>query len=572
MKKTGCSGQQNKRKLLIPIVLLLGVLSIGAVIWFGGRKTAPEPAEDGEAALSFSHGSGVYGEDSLRVTISAPKGYTVAFTTDGTFPTAENDSGRSVAEVELEKGMARYLAVHAELQLYPEFDPAPILDDPTLPNGTMLCAALVDGEGNVSGTEANVYFLGMDLETLFPGFLVVSIVTDPVHLLDYDTGILAAGAVHDEWVQTAEAEEIIANGYSWLVETNSTQHGREWERPCIVQIYDGADTPAVEQSAGIRVQGNLSRRLSQKSFNLYFRSDYGEKRLHYELFPGIRESKSFTLRSGGNTADALKFKNDMLQSLVSDRAVGMAQGRPAVLFLNGEYWGPYMLTEKISELTFQDHYGVDKDQVIVIKDGEVEVGEDEDLQLYRELLAFADQDLSDPAVYDRFCSVMDVRSFADFCAIRIYIGDDDCGSTGWGDAKNIVLWRTRDRSFNEGRWQFFLYDLEKTTGLYATEVSAYYTDHIQMFLERIPLFAAAMQNAEFRELFLNALKEIGTENYSYERVQETAQAYDEVWRPMMDVYYRRFDDGSWKYDFTMGLMLEFFQKRYDYILSFIDEL
>ena len=392
---TGCNKQQNKGKLFLLIILLFGLLAVGAAVCFGGRENAPKPDEDAEPVLSFSHGSGVYAEDSLCVTISAPKGYTVAFTTDGTFPTAEKDSGSSAVEVELEKGMARYLAQHADVQLYQELSPTQICDDPTLPNGTMLCAAWVDAEGNVGGTEANVYFLGMDLEALFPGFLVVSVVTDPVHLLDYDTGILAAGAVHDEWLQTEEAEEVIANQYGWLVETNSTQHGREWERPCLIQIYDGADTPAVEQAAGIRVQGNLSRRLSQKSFNLYFRSDYGEKRLHYELFPGIGEVKSFTLRSGGNTADSMKYKNDMLQSLVSDRAVGMAQGRPAVLFLNGEYWGPYMLTEKISEVMFQDHYGVDKDQVIVFKDGELEVGEDGDLPLYQDLMAFAGQDLSD---------------------------------------------------------------------------------------------------------------------------------------------------------------------------------
>ena len=268
----------------------------------------------------------------------------------------------------------------------------------------------------------------------------------------------------------------------------------------------------------------------------------------------------------------MKYKNDMLQSLVSDRAVGMAQGRPAVLFLNGEYWGPYMLTEKISEVMFQDHYGVDKDQVIVFKDGELEVGEDGDLPLYQDLMAFAGQDLSDPGTYDRFCSVMDVRSFADFCAIRVYIGDDDCGNTGWGIDKNMVLWRTRDRSFNEGRWQFFLYDLEKSTGLYSTEVSAYYTNHLQISLERIPLFAAAIKNPEFRELFLSALKEIGAENFSVERVRETIQAYDEVWRPAMDDYYRRFLDETWKYDNTIDVTLEFFEKRYDYILSFIDEL
>ena len=574
MKKTGCSGQQNKRKLLIPIVLLLGVLSIGAVIWFGGRKTAPEPAEDGEAVLSFSHESGVYAEDSLFVTITAPKGYTVAFTTDGTFPTAENDSGRSVVKVKLKKGMARYLAQHGDLQLMEDFDLEPILDDPQLPNGVMLCAALVDSTGNLGETEMKAFFLGMDLETLFPGALVVSVMTDPENLLDYHRGILATGAVYDEWRETEEAEAAIQAGKYWVAQTNSTQHGREWERPCIVQIYDGADTPAVEQAAGIRIQGGMSRSCSQKSLNVYFRNDYGENRMHFTFFPGIEAVKSFTLRNGGNGAqfNRMKYRDAMLQDLVSDRDVGIAQNRPAILFLNGEYWGVYMLSEKISDQMISDRYGVDRDQIVVIKDGEVEVGEDEDLQLYQELLAFADQDLSDPETYRRFCEIMDIRSLAEFCAIRVYLGDADWGNTESELEKNMVLWRTKDQSFNYGRWQFILYDLEQSAGLYGVESTAYDTNHLRLAMERVPLFAAAMHNSEFCEMFLNALREIGTGSYSRDRVEEAIQDYDKVWRPLLENQFRRFGYPDEYYNETIADTLNFFDQRNDYILSFIGEL
>ena len=249
----------------------------------------PNPIENVLPGLQFSHDSGVYLEETLTVKLTAPEGYTIAVRTDGTLPTAEDDSGNCVVEVELSKNTARYLAEHRKLQIMKDFTESKLRDDADLPSGVMLCAALVDSEGTIGEPEIKVYYLGLDFDELFPGFLILSVATDPANLLDYDKGILATGAVYDTWKETEEGREIVANQEWWFSESNSTQHGRDWERPCIVQIYDGEKTPAVEQNAGIRTQGHLARRANQKSFNFYFRADYGENRLNYELFPGISE-------------------------------------------------------------------------------------------------------------------------------------------------------------------------------------------------------------------------------------------------------------------------------------------
>ena len=65
--------------------------------------------------------------------------------------------------------------------------------------------------------------------------------------------------------------------------------------------------------------------------------------------------------------------------LVPDRNFTIAASRKAVLFLNGEYWGPYLLSEKLTDQMLHDHYGVEKDQVILVKDGELEEGTDDDI-------------------------------------------------------------------------------------------------------------------------------------------------------------------------------------------------
>ena len=50
---TGCNKQQNKGKLFLLIILLFGLLAVGAAVCFGGRENAPKPDEDAEPVLSF---------------------------------------------------------------------------------------------------------------------------------------------------------------------------------------------------------------------------------------------------------------------------------------------------------------------------------------------------------------------------------------------------------------------------------------------------------------------------------------------------------------------------------------
>ena len=537
----------------------------------GGAFPLPAgPAGGGIPFVSFSHASGIYPEQSLTVTLRAPSGYTIAYTTDGTVPSSEDNSGKSELEVTLKTGSPGYLAAHRALMRYPDFNRPEVHEDLRLPAGVVLTAAPVGPDGNMAEPVSKVYYPGVNFAERFPGCLVLSVVTDPANLLDYETGILASGRYYDEWLQTDEAKEHVRLGDWWALESNSTQRGREWERPVQLQLYDAGSTPAVDCAAGIRVRGGASRRMNQKSFNFYFRGTYGTGSLEYELFPGFSSYKSFSLRAGGNNTNSVKYKDALLQELVKDREFTVFSVRPAVLFLNGEYWGPYYLTQKISGQTFRDIYGVDKDQVVVIKLSdaaglEVEEGEDADVALYYDLEAFADRDLSDPDTYREFCSVMDISSMVDYFATRIYIGDKD-----WNSHNNYFLWRTRDSSYNGGRWQYILYDTEFSSGQYGMTSTAATTNHFRTALKEFPLFAAAMRNREFFGLFLAAIREIGAECYTPERVQQALDRYQAVWKPLMPDFYRRFENSSTEEKLEAQRMLQFFESRYDIIIPIVE--
>ena len=57
-----------------------------------------------------------------------------------------------------------------------------------------------------------------------------------------------------------------------------------------------------------------------------------------------------------------------------------------------------------------------------------------------------------------------------------------------------------------------------------------------------------MRNREFYALFLDSIREIGSQNFSSEHVNAVMQDYLEIWTPLMSDYYKRFGDSLffWK--------------------------
>ena len=515
--------------------------------------------------IAFSHGTGLYAERSLKVHMKAPEGYTIAFTTNGTTPTGKDDGGKSELEVTLDRNMSGYLADHRDLILCSEFKRSVLCQDDSLPAGIVLNTALVDSKGTVSDrVKTEVYFLEADFAKRFPGCLVVSLIADPRDLLDYKTGIYASGAVYDAWKKSEAGKTFIAEKKWWCAKTNSTQRGKIWERPCQIQFFSsGSAKPDMVLNAGIRIRGGSSRRKDQKSLTVYFRKEYGCALLPFALFDKPDEYKTFALRNGDT--DYLKFRDTFLQDLARGGHYTVLDSRPAVLFLNGEYWGPYSLNEIISGKMMETRFGVDKKNVVVIKELKVKVGKKGDRNLYKELQAFADKDLTDPAIYRKFCDTVDVRSMADYFALRIYIGDAD-----WTPAHNHILWRTRDASYNGGRWQFIVHDTDESSGCNGSESSAPETDHFRLAVKNFPVFRAALRNNEFYMLFLEAIKRIGSENYEFSRVRAKMDEYDKIWAPLMPDFYKRFGDTSRGRKNSMESTLDFFRKRYDIIIPMVE--
>ena len=186
-------------------------------------------------------------------------------------------------------------------------------------------AVFDENDSCVSSIVTNSYFIG-ELGCDTHGLPAVSLCADSLDLFDYYTGILIPGFYY--------------NPNNPYLTGNYFMKGREWERIINFEFYE-TDNEGLNQTVGLRTHGNQMRWKSQKGMKIYAREEYGKKRLRYKFFETI-PNKSFKhlllrpfmsswLGAGcndyvcGRLAETLDF-----ESLAS---------RPAVLFLNGEYWG-----------------------------------------------------------------------------------------------------------------------------------------------------------------------------------------------------------------------------------------
>ena len=479
------------------------------------------------------------------IVLSNEAGYPIVYTTDASDPHA--DSALYTGPLTLAP-REPYLSTRAVAQKTTAHFTG--INTNGFPQAVVLKAAAVLPDGTVGPVTARTFFPGLDLSALFPGTAVFSLIVDPSDLLDYETGIMCMGRLYDEWMQTDAYETVRESGNYWESVGNYTQKGKAWERPAFLELFEeGSDRASVSEACGVRLHGALSRIFVQKGFNIYFRDTYGETLLQHALIPGavseadgsaILGFRTFALDNGGNDCEYNKYRDMFLHEFAADAGLDVSRmaGRHAVLFLNGEYWGVYVVQERYSKRYFADHYGIDGDNVVLFKEAELDEGIEEDHALYDEYRSFAERDLTDPEVWDAFLRTVDIGSMADYYAYEIYIGNAD-----WSEIKNVSMWRTREpghtNEWDDGLWRFNLQDLEFSAGLYGNREAGALTDHFRLAVENHPVFAAALRSTDFRAMLVEGLRKL-EEVFSLDAVMAKLARYKSVFDPILPMSARRF--------------------------------
>lgn len=230
----------------------------------------------------------------------------------------------------------------------------------------------------------------------------------------------------------------------------------DWEKPGHIEMFETDGSKGFELDAGIKMYGGWTRNLAQKSFAIMSRNRYSSERITHRIFKEkpIDEFKTIILRNSGNDWNNTMFRDAMMTRLTSPLGFDYQAYRPAVLYLNGEYWGIQNIREKINEHFIYDNHGIDPDSVDMLENNvDIPINlVNGDPDEYYELLDFLEvNDISIEENYNQVRQQMDVDNYIKYQLSQIYFDNTD-----W-PGNNVKFWQKRGPS---GKWRWILYDTD----------------------------------------------------------------------------------------------------------------
>ncbi|MCB9207467.1 MAG: CotH kinase family protein [Ignavibacteriales bacterium] len=379
---------------------------------------------------------------------------------------------------------------------------------------------------------------------------VVSISTDPENLWNYNTGIYVLGP-------NAEKDFPYFDANFW----------QDWVKPATFQFFDLNKDEKINIPVNIKIYGAWSRGNSQKSLSV---EANGNKSLKYKFFPNLdlSEFKSIVLRNSGNDWTSTMLRDGFIQTLAADLNIDRLAFQPAILYLNGEYWGIQNIREKINLNYLEANHNVDKDKINLLElDGNIIDGSNEG---YWELIDFLNShNLSLNENYDVVKSLIDISSFIDYNIMEIYISNTD-----W-PGNNNKFWRSNTEN---GKWRWILFDTDFGFGF--IDNNNYLHNTLQFALESSGpewpnppwstfILRKLLENEKFKNDFVIRFADLSNTLLKPENVKQmldviTDEIQDEILNHIERWHAFSFED--WEYN--ISVMKYFADLRISYLRSF----
>lgn len=437
--------------------------------------------------------------------------------------------------------------------------------DYKIDKATILRAVVYDELGNKGEETTASYFIGYSGKKGYEGMNVLSIVTDPKNLFDHEDGIYVTGKAYDEYKKNYREAGIWiwSEEFFGFWEANYRNGGKQWERKAQCQFFNKNGELELSQTCGIRIHGGISRGYNPKSLNIYARKEYdGNNIFQADLFGNGYYPSAVTLFQGGNNYRS-KAKDYLSAEQIKSLNVASMNYVPYVMFLDGEYWGVYWLNEKYDKDYLEHYYKVSSDNVIIVKDGALEEGEEEDEKYYKEMVRFcSESDLTVEENFDKVCDLIDIDSYVDYNAFMIYIG-----RSGDWPVLNYELWRVKKEEsgeYGDGKWRWMIFDLNSP---------AFHTtlDTVEYVMNNDKMFKNMMTNESFRKMLIQRIEEV-TELFEADKMKKNINEYKEFMAENMSVNDKRFfgDESTAVFEAELDSLIYFYQNRKEYLLSVLD--
>lgn len=318
---------------------------------------------------------------------------------------------------------------------------------------------------------------------------IISIVVNHDDFFDWHTGIYVEGpnASHD-------APRYGAN------------YWEDWEKPAHIAIIEPDGTLSLSMDLGVKIAGNWSRMNPQKSLKFYSRARYGYREIQYQMFKDkpIYEFQSFQLRNAGNDFLNSHMRDGLTSALVRNTGIARSAYQPAIVYINGEYYGVQNFREKINKHYYLSNFGIPHNELNYFATSPWDTREGSG-ESYNQLLDFvSNNDISVQANYEIVAQQLDIDYFITYYIIQMFVVNED-----W-PGNNILFWKG---SALDDTWRMVLYDTDFGFGTW--DDSKVYRNMLDFVLSNDPnifwpnppwstlMFRKLYENLEFKHKLMN---------------------------------------------------------------------
>ncbi|GAB4313941.1 MAG: hypothetical protein Kow00127_05110 [Bacteroidales bacterium] len=232
---------------------------------------------------------------------------------------------------------------------------------------------------------------------------------------------------------------------------------QDWPKPAQVELFD--TTGEISYSAGteVLIHGGYSRAYDMKSLRLLLGDKNLQPALQGKIYPtkDAGEYRRLILRNSGQDFCVTHLRDGLMSLIVSRGTdIDYQAWQPAVVWLNGRYWGIHNFREKIDRYYTLENFGVPEDSVEILRDNikVVEGDYTHYLKMIELIRSFGSMDSSD---YDTLSKLLDISNYTDYFIAEIWVSNMD-----W-PLHNTKYWRRKP----DGRWRYILTDTDFGLGL-----------------------------------------------------------------------------------------------------------
>ncbi len=266
------------------------------------------------------------------------------------------------------------------------------------------------------------------------------------------------------------------------------------------------------------------------------------------------------LRNSGQDYNETHFRDALMHKIVQQKTdIHIQDYKPAVVILNGVYWGIHNIREKIDRFYVSENFGIHVDSTEVIRENHMVI--EGDFYHYVKMIDYViNVPVVDSLVYDSISKLLNISNYTDYFIAEMYYVNSD----GW-PMHNTKYWRAAN---DTARWNYIMTDTDFGLGLYSyphkNEINRVLYGNIP-WAQNHRAFRRLMENEVYKRYFINRSADMYNTMLLPQNIINKVYQIKNTIAPEMDRHMTRWGSSYSTWEANVQEVIDFVEVRLGYI-------